>query len=422
MKKIVLALLFIVSAICVTSFCVENGSHITATNIEREDFTVSKISNEEANKFNFQMSQEQDFCIFNCYVPEYTADGWEKNNTASSASIVGNVVQIGYTSLWNGTLHDVSVTEPDVDFYQVTLTVDRQLQVELKNIPSGTNYELRLYMLTYGGFLNLTKIYTEIGYSTNSSNLNELIFTSAIQPAGKYIIKVYSTSGLSSSPYTIYLSAKMPNEYLSYRFYDSTTSSYRYRTIEWILNDSQSKNLLDVFGNGSFATKVTFIPSAIVNNIVNYAVNPDQIFESGNSFLGFYNSNELLSFLANNPELALAVGIAATLTGSVYVGVAATVFYYCISVFEQWVIQNDRQAFVDCISSAYSSSKGMYIMNVTSITTVYLENGGSFPMTLYSYGFGLLINQSYAYRQLSKDISSSYYIDQFGDVSQGRPI
>ncbi|GEM_PF-2251661 len=422
MKKSLIALLFVVSAILVTTFCIDNGSQFKATNIEREDFAVSKISDEEENELNFQISQNQDFCIFNCYNPVYTADGWEKNNTESKASIVGDVVQIGYVSWWNGTLHDVSATQDDVDFYQVTLTVDRQLQVELQNIPSGTNYELRLYRLTYGGFLNLTKIYTEIGYSTNYSNLNELILTSDIQPSGKYIIKVYSSSGLSSSPYTIYLTAKMPNEYLSYSFYDSSTSSFRYRTVEWTLNDSQSKNLLDIFGCGSFASKVTFIPSAIVNHIVNYAVNPDLIFESGNTFLGFYNENELLSFLANNPEFAIVVGLAAVKWGGTFVGVAAAIFYYCISKFEQWVIQNDRQAFVDCIDLAYSSSKGMYIMNVTSITRVYMEDGSSFPMTLYGYGVGLLINQTNAYRQLSKDISSSYYIDQFGDVSQGRPL
>ncbi|MDD3049475.1 MAG: pre-peptidase C-terminal domain-containing protein [Bacilli bacterium] len=405
MKKIVIALLFAVSSIFCSSFCFENGTHNEPINIEEDDFSVSKMSDEEVNELNYQISQEQDFCIFNCYVPEYTADGWEKNDTLNTASNVGSAVPIGFTSLWNGTLHDVSETTYDVDYYKFTLNTDRQIKVELKNIPSGTNYNIKLYKVS-GFFLN---VFTLIGESSNSSNYNESITTS-IQESGTYIVLVYSVSGLSSSPYTIYLSALYPLQSVAYKVFNLNLGTYEYRIVKFTPDFSVS-------ATAAYHTLhyCYFIPYEILYNIYQFALEGSPLSMTNNT-LGLSSEEELFLEISLETIIGSLVGLVIEHYASGPLGTIITSISLYNAILDLITYFEDKSEFYAAFDYAIANHTGMYYLYESEVTS------GDVHLYFNDYEFGRILNQYYAYNIFTKNVSTSWYVDYVGTLNIERTI
>lgn len=135
----------------------------------------------------------------NCYVSVYTKDSYEDNNSFSKAYNLGKYSPTRTTYTY-GTLHDVTATEKDVDYYKFEIVAKKQVQIDLTHIPTGTDYDIKLY--TYNpGFLGIGAYSTYIAGSTKGGNASESIIVE-LEP-GIYYIHIYSYSGLSSSQYRL---------------------------------------------------------------------------------------------------------------------------------------------------------------------------------------------------------------------------
>jgi len=425
MKKITVSILLFITICCVGILLFENDNSVNALSYQEEDFYVHRLSDEQASNMRYNVSNESDFCIFNCYESVYTADGWEKNNTFNSASEVGEFLSVGYVSYWYGTLHDVSETELDVDYYEVELTVARQIQVKLENIPVGSNYGLRLYRVEKNIFGTVTDE-EYIGGSFNSSNADELILTSEIQPAGTYTIKVYTYSWdyLSSSQYKLSIAAKMPNVYVPYRFYDSSSGTYMYNVIRWFRDPSQSEVNYNLLGGEMFPNDVYLLSKYVVQYIVDFASEPEDYFGAGKIFLDFDEPSELESFLNLNPAFKLAIGAVASGVGFALdnitfgtAGLAYTVISLCVGFLNDYLDSQIQQDFIDTIQYAYDNNLGMYIDHMYSeIPTII---GGSLVyLGTFDYDhFGVLQNQYYAYEDLLKNLDYAFYHGLYGRLS-----
>ncbi|MCL1809392.1 MAG: pre-peptidase C-terminal domain-containing protein [Clostridiales bacterium] len=113
-----------------------------------------------------------------------TADRYEPNNTMAAATSISN----------NTTITDANIhTASDVDYYKFTISTASNATIDLTNIPSGCDYDLRLY----------NSAGTQIGISASSSNNPEKITTTL--NSGTYYVYVCSWSGFSNSSYRLAL-------------------------------------------------------------------------------------------------------------------------------------------------------------------------------------------------------------------------
>lgn len=118
--------------------------------------------------------------------PTTSGDMYEPNNSTTDATSIGN----------NFTTSSVNIDNTsDVDYYKFTLSSRSNINIQLSNIPSGTDYEMKLF--------NSTE--TEIGSSTAGGNTAESIPMTL--DAGTYYIKIYSFSGSSTSNYYLQVSS-----------------------------------------------------------------------------------------------------------------------------------------------------------------------------------------------------------------------
>lgn len=400
MKKFAITLLFAITLFLASTLFLDYDNNFSLSNFDSEEYEITKMTDREIQELNYQLSQEQDFCIFNCYVPVYTADGWETNNSLGTASNVGSAVPIGYTSIWYGTLHDVSETTYDVDYYKFTLNTDRQIKVELKNIPTGTNYNIKLYKVS-GFFMN---IYTLIGESSNSSNYNELIST-ATQDEGTYIIQVYSVSGLSSSSYTIYLSALYPLHSIAYKTYNLSEGKYEYRIVKFTPDFSAS-----VTAPYNTLYYCYFIPYEILLDIYQFSILGSP-FSSVNNTLGISSEEQLYVEVT----LESIIGIIAGLVIEKYLpgplGTIISIASLITAILDLVQYFEDKAEFYAAFEYALANQKGMYYLYELQVTP------GDIHIYYDDYEFGSILNQYYAYNIFTKDISTSVYTDYVGTLS-----
>lgn len=112
-------------------------------------------------------------------------DEKEKNNTLSQANLLlDNVPTEGTIS-----------AKGDLDYYTFILSWKSSVYIKLKNIPTGTNYDLILYSV------DAQKQLVEKKRCTNSTNKDEEI-AMMLEP-GIYAIKVFSASGVSPKKYQL---------------------------------------------------------------------------------------------------------------------------------------------------------------------------------------------------------------------------
>ena len=115
-----------------------------------------------------------------------STDSYESNDTTSSATSISSS-----TSISDANLH----TSSDIDYYKFTLSTESNTSIQLANIPSDCDYDLKLY--DSGN--------NQVDSSTAGGNSSESI-SSTLLP-GTYYIKVYSYKGDSSSNYSLVLSS-----------------------------------------------------------------------------------------------------------------------------------------------------------------------------------------------------------------------
>lgn len=117
-------------------------------------------------------------------------DANENNNSFSSASTVYSVSSnsIGFYGLyisWWASIHEAS----DIDYYAYDVIMNGTLKVDVSNIPSGCDYDLKIYRM--GNSLSSSCDDAElVASSTHGSNNSESI--SITVTPGTYYAKVYS--------------------------------------------------------------------------------------------------------------------------------------------------------------------------------------------------------------------------------------
>jgi len=115
-------------------------------------------------------------------------DSWEMNDFITRPA---NIIEL----VRNGAIPGYIWKSGDVDYYSFLVTQPGVIKIDLKDIPSGTNYDLYLYDPTM----------TLIASSTNSGNFPEAITYSA-SATGTYFIRVDSSHGYSNTnPYSLYI-------------------------------------------------------------------------------------------------------------------------------------------------------------------------------------------------------------------------
>lgn len=118
-----------------------------------------------------------------------SVDSNENNNTFSNASTVYSVASnsIGFYGLyigWWASIHQAS----DIDYYAYDVIMNGTLKVDVSNIPSGCDYDLKIYRM--GNSLSSSCDDAEqIASSAHSSNNSESI--SIMVTPGTYYAKVY---------------------------------------------------------------------------------------------------------------------------------------------------------------------------------------------------------------------------------------
>lgn len=129
---------------------------------------------------------------FGGYGKNWQLDPWEYNDTITSATPLIDLSR-------HGAIPGYIWREKDVDWYYVNVDVGEMLEVQLRDIPEGRDYDLYLYD-GYGNLLSSSK---------NSGSESEYILYPCKNP-GRYYIKVVSSSGHSSTiPYSLYVKKVM---------------------------------------------------------------------------------------------------------------------------------------------------------------------------------------------------------------------
>jgi hypothetical protein len=322
----------------------------------------------------------------NCYEQQYSSDSYEDNNKFNDAYNLGTFSPTR-TNYNYGTIHDVSETDKDVDYYKFTTKAKKTVSLKLYNIPSGTDYDLKLY--TYSnGFLGIGSSSTQIASSTKGGNSSEEIIV--VLEAGEYFIKVYSFSGMSSSKYT-----------LSTRVTDNNTVFYDQKgMVIWTRDDEYSEaacNISLLYTSCSTTDTVIYIS----NEMIQYF---DEIQETyGNAAL-----NAAVSNYINNPTATYATSIGVGLVGWAFMsnpagfafGTLVGGLVWSLQLAEQMQIEHMQEVF----QQAKDQGKGIRIENWTytdgqmyAKSSTYSVWSGSYVYTRYSgeeYGTVEVMNES----------------------------
>jgi len=164
------------------------------------------------------------------------SDAFEPNNSTGDAYAFYMFNDYGVGDI---TFNNVNLnTSGDIDYYKFTLDVTSRVGIGLSNIPSGCNYDLKLY----------DESISEKGSSTLSSDASESITTTLA--AGTYYIKVYSSSGYSSSFYNLRITS-------SYDVFEPNNTS-DYATEIWLYKEGLISNSIIDMCNIDISSDVDF--------------------------------------------------------------------------------------------------------------------------------------------------------------------
>ncbi|HEU4964632.1 MAG TPA: hypothetical protein VFV52_12370 [Bacilli bacterium] len=135
---------------------------------------------------SYDANQSYDLRVTASTSTSTTADEYEHNDAFADATSISNNTSI-YANL-NATT--------DADYYRIYVPLRSNFHLDLTNIPTDTDYDVRLY----------DQEETTLDYSLHASNTDEAI-DYTLDP-GYYLVKVYSYNGSSDSDYRLQLSTK----------------------------------------------------------------------------------------------------------------------------------------------------------------------------------------------------------------------
>ena len=153
------------------------------------------------------------------YQSIYEKDSYEKNNSKGNAANLGTLYSEYNLGMWTGgTIHDTGKNystdsdDRDVDYYEFTIEESYEYIIELTNIPTGCDYDIKLYHKKKT--LLLFNNYVQVDASAKGSNSDEVLneynndedeeYYNYL-PKGTYVIEVYSYRGCSSQRYSLHI-------------------------------------------------------------------------------------------------------------------------------------------------------------------------------------------------------------------------
>lgn len=215
----------------------------------------------------------------------YSADSFEPNNSRNAATVITNDTAI-YPTL---------DTSSDEDWFVLNTTKTGKLNVTMKNLPSGCDYEMEIYDST-GAY---------VGGSYASGALDEK-YVGSITAIGNYYIRIYSYSG-SNSSYTYELKAGVytPDSYEVnddlYSILNNQPSISIGNCFSATLDNSDDTDCFkfNIGNSTNVGVRVQNIPSGSDYDMVVYSYNSSNGFvEVGSSNLGGNSDETLISQLA----------------------------------------------------------------------------------------------------------------------------
>lgn len=172
------------------------------------------------------------------YKSIYEKDSYENNNSKGNATDLGTLYSEYNLGLWTGgTIHDTGKNyntdsdDRDVDYYKFTIEEPYEYIIELKNIPFGCDYDIKLYHKKKT--LLVFNDYVQVASSAKGSNYDEVLNDYSNDddkeyydylPKGTYIIEVFSYRGCSSQNYALHIGFRGLDD--AYEENDTQSNSY----------------------------------------------------------------------------------------------------------------------------------------------------------------------------------------------------
>ncbi len=270
MRKIILSVLLIT---CIFSF---TNIHAYESTEKGED-VIENVDTREVHEENPRESRWWWTCA--------KKDSYESNNSMSKATNL-NIGDGGSKTIY-GTLHKQPRRcggATDVDFYKFTVYKDSSVNITLSNIPSGKDYDLKIFDHTG----------KQIGSSTRGSNKSEAI-TKTLK-TGHYYIRVNSYSGTSdSAQYKLYTKKTTVSGVTKY-LQNETQFTWYNEYMHGVVASEYSDNLID--GRGYRLNNVNN------NNQGNYVIEYNKTIPYEYTYI---NSEEIMLKVLDELEIALII-------------------------------------------------------------------------------------------------------------------
>ncbi len=202
--------------------------------------------------------------------PEVSPDQYENNDSVSSAT---SIPHSNNTVFYYPTLH----TFYDVDYFKFTINVKSGLDIDMTSIPSGRDYDMRLY----------NDRGNTLASAVLGGSLDENISTDNLL-AGTYYIKVYSHNGFSdSNTYRLAIKLEPHANPDQYEINDSMSTATTINSGTNLYPTLHTDNDIDYFKfsidtMSSLELDMTSIPSDTDYNIILYDSNGNTIESSLN--------------------------------------------------------------------------------------------------------------------------------------------
>lgn len=273
--------------------------------------------------------------------PNSLGDRYEPNGSLSAATAVSNNVTITDANIDNAS---------DTDYFKFTLSASSNVSIALSNIPSGCDYDLKLY-----DSANVQK-----GSSTARSNASENIAVTL--NSGTYYVKVYPYAGSSNSYYRLQITTTAipqgdryePNE---------TVASATIIPNNTTISDATIHTTTDWDGF-KFTISATSIVTIDLSNIPAGCDYDVGLFDGSDNFI---DSSTQSGTTPENLTLTLSPG---TYVMAVWSGIGSSTSYYRLQLTSVTAPSPDRYEPNDATSAAASISSNVTIADANINTTL----------------------------------------------------
>lgn len=304
--------------------------------VVQNDYFVSELRTDSINLPKIsQDSKKTNSSMKGGYQNIYSKDGYENNNSKDNASDFGVLFSEYALGLYCGsTIHDVGPNyatdedDRDIDFYEFTTQEPYYFQIDLIDIPTGCDYDIKMYVKTK--IMIFFDVYTEVASSTNGGSSSELINSYENSetnenfdylPEGTYVLEVYSYNGCSSQEYCIHIGFNglddtyETNDTSNYAYYYNLPSSSIYATsiqgtidknddVDWFeinppsCNSRITINLHSPASNYKYNMEFYNGTSLMTSNYSSNAIEDEyadlQLIEGNTYYIKIYSSNQAI--------------------------------------------------------------------------------------------------------------------------------